>query len=134
MEAISALKPQLSAVAESDGGIRRDAIKHVLGLALHELGFSSGSLATFAAGELDYAHAGRRTVISVQGRRAKTNNGALVGVLAAASAPSVDWVILLVPDRYKGTRTFQPIAEQLDALAAADGILLNLRGCVLVGY
>lgn len=63
-----------------------------------------------------------------------TNNGALLAVLAAASSSDIDWLILLVPDRYKGSATYDSVLSQLRDLEVASGIRLDLQGVLAVGY
>ncbi len=88
----------------------------------------------FARAELDFVLPGLRSAVGVQAGRAWTNNGALLAVLAAASAEGIDWLLLLVPTTYKGGPQRQHVLTQLRELAVARGVHLDLRGVGVLGY
>lgn len=72
--------------------------------------------------------------ISVQTGRAKTNNEAILAVLAGASHPGVRWVALILPDRYKGSSTAPPVERDVRALIASRGVTLDLAGILVLVY
>lgn len=117
-----------------EGGINRQAVGGVLDSTLRAAGFMAGSPATLSPKELDYTSVDLWTAVSIQAGRAMTNNGALLAVLAAASCPDVDWLILLVPERYKNSATYDAVLRQMKDLEVAAGIRLDLQGVLLVEY
>ena len=80
---------------------------------------------------MDPAH---RTGVSLQAGRARTNNGALLSVLAAAAAAEIDWLVVLAPARYKSGAAAGPVIQDLRAMAAEPGIRLTLKGAVVLAY
>jgi len=72
--------------------------------------------------------------LSIQAGRAATNNGGLLATLAAASCEDVDWLVLLVPERYKNSATGAAVEKHLRDLAVAHGVRLDLQAVVLVQY
>lgn len=90
--------------------------------------------AAFSSHLLDAVSGADRSAVSVQAGRAHTNNEALLGVLAAASHPLVDWLILVVPERYKNSGAYVGVTAQLDALASSPGIGLDLCGIAVVAF
>lgn len=117
-----------------DGGINRQAVGVVLDETLRAAGFLPGSPATLSPKELDYTSLELWSAVSIQAGRAMTNNGALLAVLAGASCPDVDWLILLVPERYKNSATHDAVLRQMKELEGASGIRLDLQGVLLVEY
>jgi hypothetical protein len=118
---------------DARGGIQRKLVTAVVEHGLRSAGFAVGSDATLAAKELDFTHS-VGTAVSVQAGRASANHGALFGVLAAAAAPSVDWLVLAVPTTYKGVNVLDPVVRELDDLRSSPGIRLDLQGVVIVDY
>lgn len=118
----------------SEGGLSRKALNNVALRVLRGAARGSAAGATFAPGELDFSVEGARTAVSVQAGRALNNNGALVGMLAAASAPDVEWIVLVVPSVYKTSPAHPKLVEQARRLFEAEGIRLDLRGAVFVSY
>jgi hypothetical protein len=120
--------------ATDAGGLRRDRLREVaaeiLGLSAAPAPLSGG----LAHGQLDFYVPDGCIAVAVQAGRAWTNNEALLAVLAAASQPAIEWLVLLVPMIYKRSAQYPPIVQQLQALAAADGVDLDLKGVVLLGY
>ncbi len=94
----------------------------------------SAAGARFAPGELDFFLEAARAAVSVQAGWALNNNGALMGMLAAASAPDVEWVVLVVPSLYKTSPAYPKLVAQAKGLFRAEGIRLDLRGAALVPY
>lgn len=134
VDAIVDLQPDLGATLTPSGGITRALLDAVIHKSVRSLGFMRGSDATIAAKELDYTNPARWTAISIQAGRAMTNNGALLAVLAAASARDIDWLVLLVPDRYKGGATYAPVVRQMLELETSPGIRMELEGVVVIPY
>jgi hypothetical protein len=89
--------------------------------------------ASLGRGQLDFYVPDERIAVTVQAGRAWTNNEALLAVLAAAGQPAVDWLVLPVPMIYKGSAQYPQIVQQLQALATADGVGLDLKGLVVLG-
>ena len=89
---------------------------------------------SFEVGSLSSVLSGRKVGISVHGGRAFTNNEALVAVLAAADHADIDWLIEVMPDRYKGGPTFDKVRGQLEQLQSARGIDLHLIGVTIIGF
>lgn len=132
--AVLSTTPALARVTGADGGLKRlDLIATLAPVArAHGLALPMGE--SFALPELDLISVDHRVAISAQAGRARTNNGALRAVLAAAAHPGVSWLILLVPDRYKAGPTAMPIREDLRRLADAPGVALDLRAVHLSSF
>jgi len=125
---------ELRLTQSSEGGLARKALRDVALRFLGGAARGSAAGATFAPGELDFFLEAARAAVSVQAGRALNNNGALVGVLAAASAPEVEWVVLVVPAVYKTSPAYAKLVAQAKDLFRAEGIGLDLRGAALVSY
>lgn len=134
VDAVALTQPELARTVDSKGGITVEALRGVLEPVVEQVGFDECSHATFSAKELLWEHAGLRVAISVQAGRAETNNGALMAVLAAAAQPSVDWLVVVLPDRYKGGSTFGKVRDRVRALKDATGVRLDLAGVTLIGF
>ncbi|NUU18454.1 hypothetical protein HP550_14450 [Cellulomonas humilata] len=72
--------------------------------------------------------------ISVQTGRAKSNNEAILAVLAGASHPHVRWVALVLPDRYKGSSTAPSVERDVRSLVTSVGVTLDLTGILVLVY
>ncbi len=116
------------------GGINRQEVSRVVEPTLREAGFVPGSHALLSSKEIDYVSPDLLAAVSIQAGRAMSNNGALLAVLAAASSPDTDWLVLLVPERYKASATYDSVVSQLKELEVAPGIRLDLQGALLVAY
>ncbi len=105
-------------------------------ISTHLAGLTEGAQGAHAQypPELDFVLPGLRSAVGVQAARAWTNNGALLAVLAAASAEGIDWLLLLVPTTYKGGPQHQHVLTQLRELSVARGVHLDLRGVGVLGY
>jgi hypothetical protein len=116
------------------GGVKVSKLRDVLRAvaAMHGLVHPFGD--TFAAGELAWESREKALAVAIQAGRAATNNGGLVSVLAAAARPDVDWLILVLPERYKRGSTYGIVLKQIGALSGADGIDLDLAGVTLIGF
>jgi hypothetical protein len=88
----------------------------------------------FGSAELDAVHPTDKIAVSVQAGRASNNNQALIAVLAAAADPGTEWLVLVVPDRYGSFTPYIKVVAQLNTLASADGIDLDLRAIAVLGY
>jgi len=126
--------PALARVAGSDDGLKRLDLIAALAPVARVNGLSVTTGGSFAASELDLLSADHRIALSVQAGRARTNNGALRAVLAAGAYPEVSWLILLVPERYKGGLTAKPILEDLRLLATTPGVRLDLDAVLLAAF
>jgi hypothetical protein len=98
------------------------------------LGLSDKEATSFSGREIDLWSAEAGLALSLQAGRAHTNNGALLALLAAAALRPVDWVVIAVPEAYKGGAQAAPIATQLGEIVRARGIALELDGAVMVSY
>lgn len=116
------------------GGLLRPKLRAELLSVLDGLvtGVSPGG--EFGSAELDAVHPTDKIAVSVQAGRASNNNQALIAVLAAAADPGTEWLVLVVPDRYGSFTPYLKVVTQLDALASADGIDLDLRAIAVLGY
>ena len=76
----------------------------------------------------------RYLAVSVQAGRAWTNNGALCAVLAGAADGDSAWLVLLVPDHYKGGVQRVNISAQVAALLSSPGVHLEIEAVAVVGY
>lgn len=115
----------------SNGGLKRELLKDVLVGRVPGLQFAPPG---FASREIDLLVPERALAVSLQAGRAWTNNGALLAVLAAADAKDVRSLILFVPEHYKSGVQHAYVREQLQHLAAATGITLDLDGVLLLGF
>ena len=134
VEDLERLQPRLAATMKPEGGYERVRLDSVIRPMILGFGFEPGSAATIAPKELDYTALDRWTALSIQAGRAATNNGALLAVLAAASTRDVDWLVVLVPARYKGGNTYEQVMDQLRDLEASPGVRLELEGAVVIEY
>ena len=133
-ERLEARRLEIRSTFSEGGGITRRSVSDVVEPSLRSSSFIPGSHATLSPKEIDYVSVELGTAVSIQAGRAMTNNGALLAVLAAASSSDIDWLILLVPDRYKGSATYDSVLSQLRDLEVASGIRLDLQGVLAVGY
>ncbi|MFC8734338.1 hypothetical protein ACFT5B_17940 [Luteimicrobium sp. NPDC057192] len=124
----------LSATVDASGGIGTKDLFDVLQPTMDRLGFRSTAASTFAPSALRVVATERRVALAVHGGRAHTNNAALESVLAAAAHRDVDWLVIVLPERYKSNATFTKVSAQLNALRTASGIRLDLVGVTLVGF
>jgi hypothetical protein len=134
LNAVQGLLPSMAATEDSSGGLRRPLLVDALAPAVAAYNLRPPRGRTFAASEIDLVSRELRLAVSVQAGRARTNNGALMAVLAAAAMPDVDWMILVAPAKYKGSATAEPIRRELATLAASDGVTLSLGGVALLGF
>ena len=132
--AISLVTPRLAALVTPEGRITSEPLRETLKPVLSPFGMSPGGQASFAAKEIHFTGADLRTGVSLQAGRAFVNNGVLISVLASASSPDIDWVVVVVPEAYKGSRVYPKVLDQLHELQGARGIHLDLQGVVLVSY
>lgn len=132
---LSAQLPALAATATQTGGLRRERLRDVVAAALRgRVDPAAGLGDGFGASQLDYKISGVPVAVTVQTGRAWTNNEALLGVLAAACAPQIEWLVLLAPMKYKKSSQYPHILQQLKALTAAQGVDLDLKGVVLLAF
>jgi len=131
---IESAEAQVRATLTETGGIHRSTVASVLEPSLRRSGFRVGSDATFGSTEIDFSAPSLLAALSIQAGRAATNNGGLLATLAAASCEDVDWLVLLVPERYKNSATGDAVEKQLRNLAVAHGVRLDLQAVLLVRY
>jgi len=126
--------PSLATTETATGGLHRVDLLGAVGpvARAHSLGVPDRE--TFAATEVDLVERLTGVAVSVQTGRARTNNAALLAALAAASMPDIRWLILLVPERYKGTTTGKPVRGDLARLAQSTGVHLELDGVLLLTF
>lgn len=126
--------PAMAATETPNGGLHRIDLLGALASAIrgHGLGVPDGG--TFALREIDLVGWKPRVAVTVQTGRARTNNGALLAVLAAASLPDVRWLIAIVPERYKGSMTARPVHEDLRHLSRSQGVSLDLSGILVLSF
>jgi hypothetical protein len=126
--------PRIRATATPKGGLKsRDLVEVTAGL-LTGLVDPHACGEAFTAGQIDLLARHSRTGIAVQAGRAWMNNEALLAVLAAATDPHVDWLVLVVPDQYMGSVQASNITTQLEALGRAEGVDLELQGVAVVAF
>lgn len=125
---------RLRATETPSGGLKRPLLRAALLGALDGSATPPVSSAEFGHTELDAVLLSDKVAISVQAGRASNNNQALIAVLAAAADPGSEWLVLVVPERYSSFTPYIKVVEQLDELAASDGIDLDLRAVAVIGY
>lgn len=131
---VEARAPALRATEDLKGGLRRDDLLTALAPAVRGSGLAVHRRSSFAASEIDLVNTRDGVAVSVQAGRARSNNGALLAVLGAAAMDDVSWLIVLVPERYKGSVAAQPVIADFERLALARGIRLALEAVVSVVY
>lgn len=124
----------MAATESPDGGLRRLDLLSTLAPVTRTHSLAVPDSDTFAVTEIDLMSSQAGAAISVQTGRAKTNNGALLSVLAAASMVEVRWLIIVVPERYKGSTTAGPIRKDLLRLARSKGVSLSVDGVQLMSF
>jgi hypothetical protein len=115
------------------GGLKRRDLVGAVGAAL-DLRPRPVTGSSFAAGQLDFEIASDRLAVAVHTGRAWMNNEALLSVLAAASDPALDWLVLVVPQKYLGGGQYPYIVKQLQALANSSGVDLELQAVTIIPY
>lgn len=134
IDAVTHQTGALAATVTAAGGVQvsklRDALRAVA--SSHALVHPSGD--TFAVGELAWESRAAGLAVAIQAGRAAANNGGLISVLAAAARPDVDWLILVLPERYKGATCYGAVLKQIGAVSGARGIDLDLAGVTLIGF
>lgn len=134
VDALETRRGSIRATFTADGGINRRDVAREIDPLLRTQGFRAGSDATLSPREIDYMASSLLAALSIQAGRAATNNGGLLATLAAASCEDVDWLVLLVPERYKNSATGAAVEKHLRDLAVAHGVRLDLQAVVLVQY
>ncbi|GAA4847134.1 hypothetical protein GCM10023221_27310 [Luteimicrobium xylanilyticum] len=134
VDAITLEHKAMSATVGADGGVQVAAVYDVLRPVMDRLEFATSTQSTFTPSALRGLAPERHVALSVHGGRAHTNNEVLLSVLAAAAHPGVDWLVSVVPERYKNGPTLTRVHDQLRELRDASGIDLDLVGVTLVGF
>lgn len=116
------------------GGVNVSKLRDVLRAVAAKHGLVHPSGDTFAVGEIAWENRDKALAVAIQAGRAANNNGGLVSVLAAAARPDVDWLILVLPERYKRGTTYGNVLKRIGALSGAEGIDLDLVGATLIGF
>lgn len=117
-----------------DGSVRVDPLREVLRPVLVKYGFTPDMDSQFAVKSLSWVARTSRIAVSVHGGRAHTNNEVLLALLAASAQRGVDWLIAVLPERYKNGPTFDNVQGQVEELSDAPGIDLDLIGVTLVAF
>jgi hypothetical protein len=133
-EVLENLAPRMRLTQGETGGLTRARLVKAVGPALVRFDLTDKEVDSFNSREIDLWSAASGLAISLQTGRAHTNNGALVAVLAAAAHRSVDWLVLGVPEAYKGGAQAAPVSLQIGELLRTRGIALDLDGVALVAY
>ena len=134
IDAIVLVSPDLTAQVTSQGSITSEPLRETLEPVLSPFGMTPGVQAGFAVKEIHFTGTDLRTGVSLQAGRAFANNGALVSVLASASSPDIEWMIVVVPEVYKGSKVYPRVLAQFHELQKAHGIHLDLQGAILLSY
>ncbi|RYV50994.1 hypothetical protein [Pengzhenrongella frigida] len=135
VNAVVAGVPALADKVTPAGGVNRLLLREAIEPILRANGLGSGiPSGSFAEWEIDYVSLDRALAVSIQTGRAAANNSALLALLAASALPEVEWVLVVLPHRYKGANTFDAVANQFQSLTAAHGIDLSLQGAFIVGF
>jgi len=125
--------PALERAVPADGGLKRQPLLDALDLRTADASARAPRGRGFQASVLA-AVTDERVAVSVQTGRAKTNNEGLLAVLAGADDPTVSWLVLVVADKYKGAATASPVTRDVEAMASAVGIELDLEGVVVLTF
>ena len=133
-EAAEARAGDLRATEDVKGGLRRDDLLAALAPVVRASGLTVTERESFAAREVDAVDATDAVALSVQAGRARTNNGGLLAVLAAAAMDDVSWLLLLLPQHYKNSVAAQPVTDDLERLARTPGVRLALEAVVVITY
>lgn len=119
---------QLPNLRSVEGGISRDAVVSALASSCRRVGL------VHAREGFDAYSRSARVALRVEAGRAHTNNDGLVALLSAAADPAVDFLILVVPNSYKGTITAPKVEARIRWALSSNGILLSLNGVAVIGY
>lgn len=120
--------PGLPGVRDERGGIRRELVVNVL-----EGRWATAGVTAVPSSAVDGI--GRDGVaVRVEAGRAHTNNEGVVAVLEAAIDPRVSYLVLIVPEEYKGSVTAARVVERVERLFTSPGVMLDLQGVAVVAY
>lgn len=133
-KAVERAAPRLRAAEGETGGLSRARLIKAVVPSLAAFDLTDKEVDSFSGREIDLWSAASGIAVSVQTGRAYTNNGALLAVLAAASHRPVDWLVIAVPDAYKGGAQAEPVVIQVRHLLRTRGITLDLDGVAIVPY
>ncbi|EYR63396.1 hypothetical protein N866_01035 [Actinotalea ferrariae CF5-4] len=117
-----------------DGGLHRTDLLGALAPAARAHGLGVPERDTFAASEIDLARGSSGAAVSVQTGRARSNNAALLSVLAAAAMQDIRWLVIVAPARYKGTLTARPVVDDITRLSRSRGVRLDLSGVLVLAF
>lgn len=132
---IEQMQPELSRVIWPNGKIVRSEVTDALSRRMIESGFRpSGSRIAFAGKEIDFVNSSTSVGVSIQAGRGWANNGAVMATLGAAADPRVRWLVLIAPQVYKGSRSFESIVIRVQELLASPGVELDLDGIIAIAY
>ncbi|GHH71060.1 hypothetical protein [Promicromonospora soli] len=134
VDAVALVAPRLATVVTTQGSIKSDPLRELLGPVLSPFAITPGGQASFAAKGIDFTGPDQRIGVALQAGRAFANNGAIMSVLASASSPDIDWMVVVVPEIYKSSRVYPRVLDQLHDLQGAHGIHLDLQGVILLSY
>lgn len=134
VDAIAVESCTLAKTVGPAGGVQVGRLREVLDPMAARFGLTTPKGDTFAVGEIAWEDTGRALAIAIQAGRAANNNGALVSVLAAAARKRIDWLILVLPERYKNASSYAHVLKQFEGIQRSAGIDLDLVGVTLVGF
>lgn len=124
--------PDLTRTVPSNGGLKRTQLLNALDPGSLGLSFAPPTPRAFS-GAIDLVSPSG-VAISIQTGRAKTNNDGVLAVIAGASQPGVSWVLLVLPEKYKGSTTASPVVRDVQSLADSAGVHLALEGVVILTF
>lgn len=75
-----------------------------------------------------------KVVVEIEAGRALDNYQFLKDIFQASLMCGVEYLVVAVPNEYRGTHTFQRIAVFLETLYVSNRIHLPLHGILLIGY
>lgn len=133
-DAIEKDASRLRTTQSDTGGLNRARLRKAILPSLVACDLTDKDVDSFTGREIDLWSAASGLAVSLQTGRAYTNNGALLAVLAAAAHRPIDWVVITVPEAYKGGAQANPVCIQLGGLVKARGIALDLDGIAVISY
>ena len=84
--------------------------------------------------EVDGISDDRKIVLEVEAGRAFTNFAFLKDVFEASMMPGVEFLVVAVRNKYRGSKDFDKIYTFLETLYISNRIVLPLKGITLIGY
>ena len=75
-----------------------------------------------------------RIVIEVEAGRGYRNNQFLKDIFQACMMHGVDYLVIAVRNKYRGSDDFQRVHSFLETLYISSRLVLPLKGIILIGY